>query len=123
MAKDFTPTADIFQHLLFDVDGLIPVIVQEADSKDVLMFAWMNQDALKATIEKKQVVYWSRSRQCLWHKGETSGDWQNVVSMHVDCDADCLLIRVRTPDSRACHTGAHTCFFWSLEDGRWVDRR
>ena len=105
--------------------GLVPVIAQEAGSGDVLMVAWMNREALALTAERGQAVYWSRSRQKLWHKGEESGHFQQVHEIRTDCDNDVVLLKV-TPlghapaeASIACHTGRHSCFFQRLEDGRW----
>jgi phosphoribosyl-AMP cyclohydrolase len=106
----------------WDRDGLVPVIAQERGSKDVLMVAWMNREALAATAERGQAVYWSRSRQRLWHKGEESGHFQQVHDIRLDCDADVVLLSVTQlghDPSIACHTGRHSCFFSSLQEGRW----
>jgi phosphoribosyl-AMP cyclohydrolase len=97
----------------FDANGLIPAIVQDADTKEVLMLAYMNQESLQLTLEKMETVFWSRSRDELWHKGATSGNVQRVVEIRVDCDQDTLLIRVH-PAGPACHTGNQTCFYRSL---------
>jgi phosphoribosyl-AMP cyclohydrolase len=94
----------------FDSNGLIPAIVQDADTGQVLMLAWMNATSLALTIETGQTHFWSRSRQELWHKGATSGNIQQVVDVHLDCDQDTLLVRVH-PAGPACHTGAVSCFF------------
>lgn len=99
--------------LTFDERGLIPCIVQDADTKDVLMMAWMNQESLGLTLERGETVFWSRSRQELWHKGATSGNTQQLVDLCYDCDADTLLALVH-PAGPACHTGAPTCFYRSL---------
>ena len=103
-------------------DGLLPVIAQERDSGDVLMFAWMNREALAATAARQQAVYWSRSRNKLWHKGEESGQFQQVHEMRLDCDNDVLLLKVtqtgHTP-AVACHTGRHSCFFQRFDNGAW----
>jgi phosphoribosyl-AMP cyclohydrolase len=101
-------------------DGLIPVIAQEADTGKVLMFAWMNRDALKLTVEKKEAVYWSRSRKKLWHKGEESGHTQKIKAIYLDCDEDVLLLVVEQTGGIACHTGRYHCFFQKLEDGEWI---
>ena len=90
--------------------GLIPAIAQDASSGQVLMMAWMNAEALRLTIESGQAHYWSRSRKQLWHKGATSGNIQEVVSIHVDCDGDTILLQVQ-PAGPACHTGNQTCFY------------
>jgi phosphoribosyl-AMP cyclohydrolase len=99
----------------FDANGLIPAIVQDADSKDILMLAYMNAESLQLTLEKGETFFWSRSRGELWHKGETSGNTQKVVEIYVDCDTDTLLVRVQ-PLGPACHTGERTCFYRHLED-------
>jgi phosphoribosyl-AMP cyclohydrolase len=91
--------------------GLVPVIAQEAVSKDVLMMAWMNRDALLETLRLGEAVYWTRSRQKLWHKGEESGHTQKVKEIRLDCDGDTILLLVEQKDRIACHTGAHSCFF------------
>ena len=96
--------------------GLVPVIAQEVGSKDVLMMAWMNRDALKETLKIGQAVYWSRSRRKLWHKGEESGHFQIVQSIHLDCDGDTILLMVEQKEGIACHTGAHSCFFKDLDN-------
>jgi phosphoribosyl-AMP cyclohydrolase len=98
----------------FDANGLVPAIMQDARTKEILMMAYMNVESLQLTLERGETYFWSRSRQELWHKGETSGNIQRVVEVFVDCDADTLLIRVQ-PMGPACHTGAQTCFFRSLD--------
>ena len=95
--------------------GLIPVIVQDADSLEVLMMAHMNELSLQRTIESGDATYWSRSRQTLWRKGETSGNTQRVVELRIDCDADTLLLQVK-PAGPACHTNARTCFYRRFEE-------
>ena len=95
----------------WDVNGLVPVIAQEHDSGRILMFAWMNREALQLTYETKQAVYWSRSRNKLWRKGEESGHVQNVHEIRLDCDEDVVLIKVEQVGGIACHTGRHNCFF------------
>ena len=96
--------------LKFDQNGLIPAIVQDEATGQVLMLAYMNRESLGKTIETGETWFWSRSRSALWHKGETSGNTQKVVSVSIDCDEDTLLIKVR-PDGPACHTGEVSCFF------------
>jgi phosphoribosyl-AMP cyclohydrolase len=103
----------------WDDKGLLPVIVQEASTGDVLMFAWMNREALARTAELREAVFWSRSRGKLWHKGEESGHTQKVLDIRLDCDRDVLLLKVEQTGGIACHTGRHSCFFHSLTDGRW----
>ena len=100
-------------------DGLVPVIAQEAGSGQILMFAWMNRDALKQTVETGKAVYWSRSRKKLWHKGEESGHVQNVKEIRLDCDEDVVLLTVEQVGGIACHTGRHSCFFQKLEGRQW----
>jgi phosphoribosyl-AMP cyclohydrolase len=103
--------------------GLVPVIAQEVGSKDVLMMAWMNRDALLATLRLGEAVYWTRSRQKLWHKGEESGHTQKVKEIRLDCDGDTILLLVEQKDGIACHTGEHSCFFlqWDSNQSAWVD--
>ena len=95
----------------YDSSGLVPVIAQDVDTKAVLMMAWMNADTLKATLDTGRMVYWSRSRQEMWRKGDTSGDRQFVREAYYDCDADVLLFMVEQEGNGACHTGAFSCFF------------
>lgn len=99
--------------------GLIPCIVQEASTKDVLMLAYMNEESLKKTVETGLATYWSRSREELWCKGETSGHYQHVVEIRVDCDEDTILLIVEQ-DGAACHTGRHSCFYRNME-GEIID--
>jgi phosphoribosyl-AMP cyclohydrolase len=101
-------------------DGLIPAIAQDAESRKILMVAWMNREAVKLTVETGHAVYWSRSRKKLWHKGEESGHFQNIKEMYLDCDEDVLLLLVDQVGGIACHTGRHNCFFNKLVDGQWV---
>lgn len=103
----------------FDKDGLVPVIAQEHATGKVLMFAWMNREALQLTNETQQAVYWSRSRNKLWRKGEESGHVQKVHEIRLDCDEDVILISVEQMGCIACHTGRHNCFFKKLENNRW----
>lgn len=100
-------------------EGLVPVIVQDQGSDKVLMFAWMNREALAETLRSGQAVYWSRSRGRLWRKGEQSGHIQTVTEVRLDCDADCVLLRVGQTGGIACHTGRESCFFRRLEGGAW----
>lgn len=100
-------------------DGLIPAIAQDATTGDVLMMAWMNKDALALTLTERRAVYWSRSRQALWRKGESSGHVQELVSIYLDCDGDTVLLKVNQVGGIACHTGRHSCFFYEPKDGGW----
>lgn len=108
--------------IAWTADGLVPVIAQEAGSGDVLMFAWMNREALALTAAKGEAVYWSRSRARLWHKGEESGHVQKVLDIRLDCDEDVILLKIEqlghTPGI-ACHTGRHACFYRTLRNGVW----
>ena len=97
----------------YDANGLIPAIVQDVFTKEVLMMAWMSAESLQLTLEKGEAVFWSRSRQEIWHKGATSGNVQKVVEVRVDCDADTLLVLVE-PAGPACHTGEQTCFYRNI---------
>ncbi len=109
----------IFEQLSFNADGLIPVITQDMASGDILMMAWMNAESLAATLERGEAVYWSRSRQKLWHKGEESGNTQQVHEIRLDCDGDTLLIKVEQTGGIACHTGRRHCFFRKLDGDNW----
>ncbi len=100
-------------------DGLVPVIAQLADSGRVVMFAWMNRESLKMTAESGYAVYWSRSRQKLWKKGEESGHRQKVLDIQLDCDEDVILLKIEQEGGIACHTGRQSCFYRSLKNGRW----
>ena len=100
-------------------DGLVPVIAQELGTKQVLMFAFMNREALQLTVETGYAVYWSRSRNKLWRKGEESGHQQKVHELRLDCDGDVILMTVEQLGGIACHTGRHDCFFQKLENGAW----
>ena len=120
-----TPASAWLDVVRWDADGLVPAIAQEQGSKDVLMVAWMNREALAATAARGEAVYWSRSRGRLWHKGEESGHIQRVHEIRLDCDQDVVLLTVTQlgPDAAspgiACHTGRHSCFFSRLECGQW----
>lgn len=106
----------------WDADGLVPVIAQEAETGHVLMFAWMNREALAKTAEIGEAVYWSRSRKRLWHKGEESGHTQKVREIRTDCDNDVILLKIEQHGGIACHTGRHSCFFQQhlAATGEWV---
>ena len=109
--------------VIWNEQGLVPVIAQEVGSNDVLMMAWMNRDALLATLRLGEAVYWTRSRQKLWHKGEESGHIQKIKEVRLDCDGDTILLMVEQKDGIACHTGEHSCFFlhWDSSKSAWVD--
>src|SRR4051812_18816587 len=111
---------DWLDRVKWNDDGLVPVIAQEAGTGRILMFAWMNRDALDQTVKGGEAVYWSRSRGRLWRKGEESGHVQKLKQLRLDCDEDALLIEVEQVGGIACHTGRKSCFFQKLEDGHWV---
>ena len=104
----------------WDDKGLVAAIAQDATSLEVLMLAWMNRESLQLTLATGDAYYWSRSRQTLWKKGETSGHIQHVKELRLDCDGDAILMKVEQVGSVACHTGRRRCFFNLLEDGRWI---
>jgi phosphoribosyl-AMP cyclohydrolase len=103
----------LLREIKYDANGLVPAIVQDVVTKDVLMMAWMNAESLRLTFETGETIFWSRSRQEIWHKGATSGNVQKVVEIRVDCDTDTLLVLVE-PAGPACHTGKRTCFYRSI---------
>ena len=104
----------------WNAEGLITAVAQDAASGRILMVAWMNREALAATVRTGEAVYWSRSRRRLWHKGEESGHVQKVREVRLDCDADAVLLQVNQVAGIACHTGRESCFFRKLVDGKWV---
>ena len=108
-----------FAMIRFDADGLVPAIAQQHDTGEVLMLAWMNRDAVHATLAEGRACYWSRSRQALWRKGETSGQVQYLRELRLDCDGDTLLLLV-DQHGVACHTGRRNCFFRAWGDGDWA---
>ncbi len=104
----------------FNADGLIPAIVQNEEDQRILMMAWMNREALNETVTSGKAVYWSRSRNKLWRKGEESGFGQTVKQVRLDCDADVIVLAVSQTGGIACHTGRESCFYRILEDGKWT---
>lgn len=106
--------------LNYDAQGLVPAIAQDDATGEVLMMAWMSREAVAKTLSTGRVTYWSRSRRDFWVKGETSGHLQHLVEMRVDCDSDCLLVRVRQ-EGPACHTGRRSCFYTAIRDGEEVE--
>lgn len=106
--------------LTFDDRGLLPAVAQDAATGEVLMLAWMNEEAVRRTLETGRATYWSRSRQSFWVKGETSGNVQELVDLRVDCDGDSLLLRVNQTGP-ACHTGRRSCFYTAVRDGEEVE--
>lgn len=113
------PAQPWLKKVKWDEHGLVPVIAQEAATGDILMFAWMNREALAKTVELGEAVYWSRSRKKLWHKGEESGHVQKVLEIRLDCDEDVVLLKIEQAGGIACHTGRHSCFFQKFENGDW----
>ncbi len=110
----------MIESVVFNDDGLVPVIAQDSESGQILMFAWMNREALEETSKTGRAVYFSRSRQRLWRKGEESGHVQHVKSLRLDCDGDVLLMNVEQIGGIACHTGREHCFYRQLgDDGQW----
>jgi phosphoribosyl-AMP cyclohydrolase len=112
--------AQWLEDIEWDAQGLIPAIAQDAQTGDVLMFAWMNRDSLLETVRTGEAVYWSRSRGRLWHKGEESGHVQKVHEIRLDCDNDVILLKIDQHGGMACHTGRRSCFFHKLVDGQWA---
>ena len=110
---------DWIDKLEWNSDGLVPAIAQDYQTGEVLMLAWMNREALQLSSEQGRAVYWSRSRQKLWYKGEESGHLQQLHEIRVDCDADVVLLQVEQIGGIACHTGRRRCFFRVLKDGEW----
>ena len=102
-------------------DGLVTAIAVDDERGDLLMVAFMNEESLRLTVETGEVHYWSRSRKKLWHKGEESGNTQLVKSLYIDCDGDCVVMRVVQQGGAACHTGRRSCFYRRLDDGSWTD--
>ena len=111
---------ELLNALKFDAAGLIPAVVQNIETNEILMVAYMNADTIKQTIETGRATFWSRSRQEVWVKGDTSGNYMYVKEIRVDCDCDCLVV-LANPAGPACHTGNRTCFFRKLEDGKLVE--
>ena len=110
---------DWLDQLKWNNDGLLPAIAQDHETGEVLMLAWMNRDSLRVSSEQGRAVYWSRSRNKLWFKGEESGHLQQLKEIRVDCDADVVLLQVEQIGGIACHTGRRRCFFRVLKDGEW----
>jgi phosphoribosyl-AMP cyclohydrolase len=115
MTEPATPIEDI----KWNEQGLVPAIAQDWRSGEVLMLAWMNREALSLTINEGRAIYWSRSRQALWRKGEESGHVQTLKELRIDCDADTVLLKVEQVGGIACHTGRRSCFYQLMDDGAW----
>lgn len=112
--------SDWLDAVKWDAQGLVPAIAQDAASGEILMVAWMNREALEETARTLRGVYWSRSRNTLWRKGEESGHVQNVSEIRLDCDNDVVLLKIEQIGGIACHTGRRSCFFQKLDNGSWV---
>ena len=113
---------DWLEQITWNNEGLVPVISQDSKTGRVLMMAWMNRESLQITADTKKAVFWSRSRQRLWRKGEESGHVQEVEDIRIDCDTDVILLKVKQHGGIACHTGRESCFYKQLQDGnKWVD--
>ena len=119
MTASIDPNTPLNMNPKWNADGLLPAIAQDFRTGEVLMMAWMNEESLALTLKEKQVTYWSRSRQALWRKGETSGNVQTVIDVRLDCDGDTLLLQVEQVGAGACHTGRRTCFFYAPSDNKW----
>lgn len=117
---DFATEPFSMENLAWNEQGLMPAIAQDAETGRVLMVAWMNADALEHTLNEGQVVYYSRSRQSLWHKGESSGNTQTLKELRIDCDQDVILMTVEQKGGIACHTGRESCFYRVYKDGQWT---
>ena len=103
----------------WDNDGLLPAIAQDAETGQILMMAWMNRNALELTVNENRAIYWSRSRQKLWRKGEESGHIQELIELRLDCDSDVIVMKVNQIANIACHTGRTSCFYRLLQNGEW----
>ena len=112
-------TTDWLNSIKWDADGLVPAIAQDVHTQRVLMVAWMNREALRLTAEEGRGIYWSRSRQKLWRKGEESGHIQQVHELRLDCDADVIILMIEQVGGMACHTGRESCFYRVYRDGQW----
>ena len=121
MSRMANPAGDWLDEVPWNEHGLVAAIAQDAASGQVLTLAWMNREALAETAKRGEAVYWSRSRNKLWRKGEESGNVQKVRELRLDCDADAVLLQVEQAGGIACHTGHERCFFRKLENGKWVE--
>ena len=118
-ARTAQRTEALLDAIQFNADGLVAAVAQQHDTGEILMLAWMNREAVEQTLATGNAVYWSRSRQALWRKGETSGQVQRIVSLRLDCDGDAVLLRV-DQTGVACHTGRRSCFFREVQNDEWV---
>jgi len=113
------PMTDFLDEITWDKDGLLPAVAQDAKTDRILMVAWMNRESLALTAKEQRAVYWSRSRQKLWRKGEESGHVQHVKEIRLDCDSDVIVLKIEQVGGIACHTGRESCFYRVLKDGTW----
>ena len=111
--------ANFLDKIAWNSDGLVPAIAQDHKTGRILMMAWMNAESLRLTIEENRAIYWSRSRQKLWRKGEESGHVQHIKEIRLDCDSDVIILTVEQVGGIACHTGRESCFYFVLENGEW----
>lgn len=118
---DTDKSPDWLDEIKWSEDGLVPAIAQDAESGTVLMMAWMNRESLQLSVQEGRAIYWSRSRNKLWRKGEESGNVQRLKDVRLDCDNDVILLKVEQIGGVACHTGRHNCFFKQLQDEKWVN--
>ncbi|WP_341708541.1 phosphoribosyl-AMP cyclohydrolase [Halopseudomonas sp.] len=116
---DSIPASDWLDSINWDADGLVPAIAQDVHTQRILMMAWMNRESLQLTVQEGRGIYWSRSRQRLWRKGEESGNVQKLHELRLDCDADVIILQVEQIGGIACHTGRQSCFYRVLKDGQW----
>jgi phosphoribosyl-AMP cyclohydrolase len=119
LKSDFSGESDWLDQVNWSPEGLVPAVAQDLETGRVLMVAWMNREALQETARSGEAVYWSRSRERLWRKGEESGHTQKVQEIRLDCDRDVILLRVEQIGGIACHTGRESCFFQTYQDGKW----
>jgi phosphoribosyl-AMP cyclohydrolase len=119
MNKPTAATSAFLEEVHWDSDGLVPAIAQDYQSGEILMMAWMNREALTLTVEEQRAIYWSRSRQKLWHKGEESGHVQLIKEIRMDCDEDVIILKVEQLGGIACHTGRRSCFYRKLDNSQW----
>lgn len=113
------PMTDFLDEITWDKDGLLPAVAQDSKTDRILMVAWMNRESLALTAKEQRAVYWSRSRQKLWRKGEESGHVQHVKEIRLDCDSDVIVLKIEQVGGIACHTGRESCFYRVLQDGTW----
>lgn len=119
MNKSASVAPSFLEQIRWNADGLVPAIAQDYQNDEILMVAWMNREALALTVEEQRAIYWSRSRQKLWRKGEESGHVQQIKEIRLDCDEDVIILKVEQLGGIACHTGRRSCFYRKLHNGQW----